>query len=44
MHEKALIILVVVAAAGHTRNFVCDDGDCHHHFFKVEFAIFFKQF
>ena len=24
----------------HERNFVCDDGDCHHHFFKVEFAIF----
>jgi len=22
------------------RNFVCDDGDCHHHFFKLEFAIF----
>jgi len=24
----------------HRRNFVCDGGDCHHHFIKVEFAIF----
>jgi len=24
----------------HRRNFVCDGGDSHHHFFKVEFAYF----
>jgi len=29
-----------IGRRGHRRNFVCDNGDCHHHFFKVEFAIF----
>jgi len=29
-----------VFCLGHRRNFVCDSGDCHHHFLKVEFSYF----
>jgi len=32
--------LIKCRPAKHRRDFICDDGDCHHHFFKVEFAIF----
>ena len=38
--EAHLISPGVVEATIHRRNFICNDGDCHHHFFKVEFAIF----
>ena len=37
--ERFLASSCSAVLQGHKRNFVCDDGDSHHHFFKVEFIL-----
>jgi len=39
LNSSCFVMPLSVSSCSHRRSFVCDDGDCHHHFFKVEFIL-----